>query len=459
MAALRDAQGEPVVAANAGAVERLDEAVAAYLGARADATTRAAAAVAADPGCALAHCLEGYLRMLSGRREGVADARRIAERAASLPGLTGREGQHVAALATWAAGDMGGAVRRWDAALADHPRDLLALRISQFVLSYLGESLRMRETVERALPAWDAASPGYGWLLGCHAYALEEAGDYAAAERAGRAAVERNPADIWAAHAVVHVNEMQGRAHTGVDFVASVAGEWGGCGTFANHLRWHEALYRLELEAYDRALAIYDADVRAAPSEEYLDVTNAVSLLWRMEQLEIDVGDRWVELTERARRRLGDHVLVFADVHYAMALAAVGDEVALQQFVEESERFAAARDGTESEVMAEVGLDLIRAAVAHRRRDYGRAVDLLLPVRERVRLIGGSHAQRDLFAQMLIDAAWRGGRLATADALLGERTARRPRNAWGWRHRAAVQEASGSSADESRRQLERLRSE
>ena len=45
------------------------------------------------------------------------------------------------------------------------------------------------------------------------------------------------------------------------------------------------------------------------------------------------------------------------------------------------------------------------AALAHRRGDYARVVDLLAPRREQIRLLGGSNAQRDLFTQMLVDAA------------------------------------------------------
>ena len=458
---LRDAQGEPVTAADRRALDLFELAVDAYLGSRADALERARAAVAADPHCVLARCLLGYLRMLSSRRDGVNEAAALATHARqnAAGGLTSRERLHLLALDGWAAGDLRAAAHCWEALLAEHPRDVLALRISQFVLSYLGEGQRMRDATEGALRAWDERMPGYGYALGCHAYALEEVGEYAAAEAAGRRAVELNPADIWAAHAVVHVNEMQGRVRDGVAWVGALAKEWTGCGTFANHLCWHEALYHLELGEHDDALGIYDADVRAAASDEYLDLANAISLLWRMEQLDVDVGGRWLELAARAKRRLHDHVLVFADVHYAMALAAVLGDAAVEPFVDECERFAARDQGTESAVMRDVGIPLIRAAAAHRRRDYAEVVERLLPVRERVRLIGGSNAQRDLFSQMLIDAAWRGGRLGIAESLLAERVARRPRNVWAWAHRVAVQEASGQNADGARRQLERLRVE
>jgi tetratricopeptide (TPR) repeat protein len=440
MVTFRDARDEPVVAASRDAVEALDRAIAAHLGARADTRTRVNAVLAIDPHCALAHCLDGYLWMGASRRDGFSEAVAALERArtaaARAPGT--RDAMHIAALSDWTRGDMPAAARHWDAILVAHPRDVMALRVSQFVLSYLGESDRMRDTVARVLPAWTTDTAGYGFVLGCYAYGLEEAGDYARADDVGRRAVALDPSDIWAAHAVTHVAEMEGRLHDGVAWIADLSDHWAPCNNFAQHLRWHEALFELELEQYDRVLALYDREVRRQPTDEYLDVTNAVSLLWRLEQAEIDVGGRWIELAACARGHTRDHALVFADMHYLMALAAAGDVAAIEQFLDACQQFAASGAGTEAAVMADVGLPLARAVLSHRRGSYGDAVDALLPVRSQLRRIGGSHAQRDLFNQLLIDAAWRAGRLDAARDLLAERLARRPTNRWGQKLAARI---------------------
>jgi tetratricopeptide (TPR) repeat protein len=430
-------------------IERVIEA---FLGARADTRERLAEHLRADPGCPLAHCLDGYLHMMASKREQLPLALAALDRAKAA--ISRQDLLHVAALDAWTRGDLRETAEHWDTLLTEFPRDILALRVSQFVLSYLGESQRMRHTIARALPAWDASVPGYGYLLGCYAYGLEEAGDYAQAEEIGRRAVDLNRQDIWAAHAVTHVAEMQGRLQDGLTWIASLSDQWNECSNFAFHLRWHEALFRMDLEEHAHVLALYDREIRRQSTDEYLDVTNAVSLLWRLEQAGVDVGTRWRELADCARGHNSDHALVFADLHYLMALAAIGEP---HGFLASCEQFAEGR-GTEAAVMADVGLPLARAVLAHRRGGYEEVVELLMPVRQEFRRVGGSHAQRDLFDQLLIDAAWRGRRLDTATDLLVERTTRRPRNIWGWKHYAAVLDARGSSgAADARGALDALR--
>ncbi|MEG9883503.1 MAG: hypothetical protein V6Z86_02595 [Hyphomicrobiales bacterium] len=105
--------------------------------------------------------------------------------------------------------DLAAAAAAYDVLLLDHPHDIVALKLAQYLHFYLGAAEGMRGSVARPFYAWDETVPGYGFVLGLKAFALEECGDYAAAETAGREAVERNPADLWAAHAVAHVMEMQ----------------------------------------------------------------------------------------------------------------------------------------------------------------------------------------------------------------------------------------------------------
>ncbi|HEX9484029.1 MAG TPA: tetratricopeptide repeat protein [Gemmatimonadaceae bacterium] len=455
-----DVRGHALSASSADTAARLDVVIDAYLGARRNTAALLAGVIADDPDCTVAHCLDGYLGMLSTHREGrerAGDALRRAREVATRLDATPREERHLRALDAWQRGELRTAAREWNLLLEDHPRDLLAVKVSQFVLSYLGESDHMLETIARVLPSWSSQVHGYGYLLGCHAYALEETGQYERAETTGRLAVELDPSDIWAAHAVAHVTEMEGRPHDGLAWIDEVSGHWHECNGFANHLRWHQALLLLDMERYADTLGLYDREVRRERTDEYLDVANAVSLLWRLEQADIDVGDRWGELASSADRRAADHALVFVDLHYAMALAAAGDAATMARFIESCERFALGRS-TEAEVMRDVGLPTVRAIRAHREGNFTEVVHLLMPLRHHLRRIGASHAQRDLFEQLLIDGAWRAPAPRIAAELLAERTTRRPRHRWGWRHYAAVLDAlRAPGATDAWRQVEQLR--
>jgi hypothetical protein len=224
------------------------------------------------------------------------------------------------------------------------------------------------------------------------------------------------------------------------------------------HAFWHRCLFLIELGAVDRVLDLYDREVRPESTDDLLDISNAVALLWRLEQAGVDVGDRWQELADRAQGHVDDHLLIFGDVHYLMALAAAGRADDAARMVESMERYVAESIETEAAVAREPGLALARAVLAHRRGDYARVGEELLPVRDTIRRIGGSHAQRDLFAEMLIDSVLRAGRFDQAKALLAARLEHRPHNAWGWRHYAQVLDrlGDGDGATRARAAEERL---
>ena len=72
--------------------------------------------------------------------------------------------------------------------------------------------------------------------------------------------------------------------------------------------------------------------------------------------------------------------------------------------------------------IADVVLPVCEAALAHRRGDHARAVELLAPRRNSIRLLGGSNAQRDFVMQMLIDAAMKAGRRDVVAEMIAQET-------------------------------------
>ena len=147
-------------------------------------------AIAAAPDFVMAHALKGYLYGLS-TEAGAQPVVEACHAAASRVAATPRERGHVAALGHLAQG-------RWHEAgkvladLADaYPRDALALQAGHQVDFFTGNAPMLRARIEKALPHWDETLPGYHALLGMHAFGLEENADYAAAESAGRRAVDQ----------------------------------------------------------------------------------------------------------------------------------------------------------------------------------------------------------------------------------------------------------------------------
>jgi tetratricopeptide (TPR) repeat protein len=435
----RDAHGLEVTAASQAAVEAFDATVMAYLGFAPDIGARLKETLALDPEFALAHCFKGYLFHLMGARtlvpRAVQELQAVQPRAASL---TPRERCHVEALAAWCRLDLEGATRAWAAAARDHPHDVLAVKMQHYTHFYMGDTQSLRDSVGGVWPAWSEDLPAYGYMLSMRAFGLEETGAYDEALMLATRAHELNPNDAWAVHAVAHVHDMRDHRLDGVAWLdrclADGGRQWH---NFRYHLYWHKALMLLELERYDEALALYDAGVFDPQSQEYLDFTNDTSLLLRLELAGLGVGERWHALAAKARARLADHLLAFVDAHVVMPLAAVAPaEVA--PFLTAIDTYRERTDDTYAGVATAVARDLCAAVAAWRTGRAQDCVELLEPIRSLVHLIGGSHAQRDVFAQILIEAAIAADRLTLARALLYERVSARPRNVRAWARLAEV---------------------
>ena len=368
-------------------------------------------ALQADPEMPMALCLQGYFMHLMGLPTLVAKARSAFESLKKISGLNPRERAHIAALGAWCEGELERTCGIFEEILRHHPRDFLALKLANYLYFYMGDAANVRDGPARALPAWGEATPGYGHLLALHAFGLEESGDYAAAESAGRRATEINPADPWAVHAVAHVMEMQDRGTDGVQWIESLAPHWDTANFFRYHLWWHLALMHWGLGRHDEALRLYDARIWAEGSSENLSLCNDLSMLARLELAGVDVGDRWDAAAAVVREQAGGSVLAFVDAHYALALRSVP---------------SIAGSGTTARVHAAAGRAACAAVVAWRNQDLARVVERLAPVRKELWRLGGSHAQRDLFVLILLDSALKTGNKALARTVLAERAALRP---------------------------------
>jgi tetratricopeptide (TPR) repeat protein len=384
-------------------------------------------ALEADPDFAIGHIFRGLVNLTLWESSAVAEVETSLARLDDLDGqCNDRERMHGDALRAWASGDWNGMRSRLDSLLAEYPRDLLALQIGHQGDFFAGDRDNLRGRVERALPAWSADDSAYGYLLGMHSFGLEECGAYAQAEEAGRRALDIDPTDCWAQHAVAHVLEMQARQAEGVAFMEDRAEHWAQADNgFCFHNWWHTAIYNLDQGNAARALEIYDQGIRPEPFDIQMTMLDAVALLWRMRLQNMDVGDRWDELAATYENGNEDGFYAFNDMHAMMAYTATGRGAAAEQLLKAVED-KANTSGTAAMIAREVGVPIVRAVDAFGRADYDTTVELLMAVRYRAHLFGGSHAQRDIVHRTLIEAAIKSGNSALALALTNERVAQRP---------------------------------
>ncbi len=373
-----------------------------------------------------AHAIKGLFYALLGRRELMEEAGASLVRARGLAaGANARERALIETLAAVLDGQTTQAIGILEGILADAPADTLAMKLGHALRFLIGDGRGMRESVEAVLPAYGHDHAGRGYLLGCHAFALEETGEYARAALTGRAALTLASDDAWGLHAVAHVHDMTADAKGGLDWLEGREGAWAHCNNFRFHVWWHKALMLLDIGRLDETLALYDAHVRSEKTDDYRDISNATSLLSRLELEGVDVGTRWEELADFAERRTEDGCLIFADLHYLLALTHGSREQAVARMLA---RLAAdaVRSGNEVEMrMAVPGLNAARGLEAFGDGDYDLAFAALSLARPQMQGAGGSHAQRDVFERLTIDAGLRAGRLGAAEAMLSDRTARR----------------------------------
>ncbi len=424
----QDAQGHHLSGATAAAVTDYDQAVRAFNLVHGDSIGRFDAARAAAADFAMAHLGKAWVFAVANDPGLLAQARALVEDVRPLM-LNEREATHLEALSHLVRDARSAAVAVMDRHLMHYPFDLLGHQGAALVDGFLGRFHWVRDRSARALPLWSKDRPGYGTMLAFHGFGLEEAGDYARAEDESREAAELEPLSFWPHHTVAHVMEMTGRPEDGIGWMATREALWS-TPAHANqvHIWWHKALFHVELGQYEAALALYDGPIRATQRPLGVSLTNASALLWRLDLLGCDIGERWPDLASLWEGHADGKCLVFTDIHAAMAELRSGQEALVERRLD-AMRVTAASDFEAAELYRKVGIPVVEALRAFHRNDYGEAVTLLLQTRWDLWQIGGSHAQRDVVDWTLAEAAVRAGQRNVARSLAHERLAARPRSA------------------------------
>ncbi len=373
---------------------------------------------------AIVQAYAATLHMFAETGDASANARPWLQRAqAAAPSATPREQRFVAAIAAWVEGDIDTAIRLHEEQAVAFPRDLVSLKLGQYHLFNRGDAPGMLRLARSVVPA--AADVPY--LHGMLAFGWEQCHYLREAEAAARHAMALCHKEPWAHHALAHVMLTEGRLQEGLAFTQEVNGTWTGLNSFMlTHNWWHVALFALDLGQHDDVLRLYDQQVWGVAKDYSQDQINAVSLLARLELAGVDVGERWNDVADHLATRVHDHVLPFLDLQYLYGLARAGRPEADRLYAQM--RHGAAGPAPDEAVWQTVGVPAGAGLLAHARGDFKSAAQSLAQALPRLREIGGSHAQRDLFAQIYIDALERSGQHAEAQHLVQQQARLQPQS-------------------------------
>ena len=372
-------------------------------------------AVAHDPS-PLVQTYCAALHMFAESRDAVSNARPFIECAqAGATRSTPREQRFIAAVAAWVDGDVPCAIALHHEQAREFPRDLVSVKLGQYHCFNVGDGPGMLRLALTARPG----SADVAYVHGMTAFGFEQCHLMREAEASARHAIALCRKEPWAHHALGHVMLTEGRLTEGLAFMREVSDSWTGLNSFmVTHNWWHVALFLIDLGRDDEALAVYDRHVWGVVKAYSQDQIGAASLLARFELAGIDVGERWQDLAGHLTDRLDDHVLPFLDLQYLYGLARAGRPEA-DTLLHNIEAFAQQTQASARAAWQRVAVPAAHGLLAHARGDHAAAIEGLGQALPRLIDIGGSHAQRDLFEQVYLDALVRSGTRSTLTAAQG----------------------------------------
>jgi tetratricopeptide (TPR) repeat protein len=410
----QDALGNEVSRASTATLQGIDDFVGGFLGYEKRATNIIAAADG-EPDSVLANTYAGFMWMLLEAEGATRMASRYLKRAqAAESGANERERMIVAQLERWIADDVPAVQAIGDELALRYPRDLTAVKFHQYFSFNRGDATNMLR-IARVVEAENAENPH---LYGMLAFGYEQMHDLEAAERSARHALRLKAKEPWAQHALAHVMLGQGRVAEGVEFLGEAQKTWVDLNSFMyTHNWWHKALFHISQGDHAAVFDAYDNHVWGIEPDLPQDQVGAVSLLARMEVAGMDVGNRWEDVAAHMKGRAHDTTLPFLTLQYLYGLARA-ERAEADELMRAIEQRAATSSAWDRVVWQQVALPAARGVLAHARGDHANAARWLAQANPRMSEIGGSHAQRDLFGQLLLDAHLKLGNWAIARQML-----------------------------------------
>ncbi|MFZ3319218.1 MAG: FAD/NAD(P)-binding protein [Mycobacterium sp.] len=379
------------------------------------ASTAFAAAVAEDPQHARAHVALAMIATERPDRAGGPDAviGHLARARAALAHGSDEDRSHVEAVATWC--EKGNAAGT--DALIDHldlvPDDAVALLVLAPSIAFAGAG--------NALPdAWQYVERFTGvhgeapWYLGLRAYGRTEQGLWYDAADLADAALELDPGNGNAAHALTHVHYETDAHGAGLKWLTDWMPSDGSTQRYLPHFQWHAALHELAMGDAAAAARRYKAFLAPPQSKGVRCLVDAGSLAWRA-RLHPD----WVTPPDpmRVLAEVGSLAFTpqtpFIAFHALLVLAAANDPAAIRAI-----DVPGATDA-QATTLRLIGEGLIALTAGEPRA----ALDYLLESLDGLPSIGGSRVQQEVVLETALAAMLQLGAPGQAARLLSRHRA------------------------------------
>jgi len=322
------------------------------------------------------------------------------------------------AAAAVAQGPLWASVDDWLAHQEGHPTDVNGLIFGRIGAAWSADANRIEEMGQRVAQTHSAVGDDPA-VLGFRGMGSQERGDLDASERFASLALELDPTGSAGAHPMAHVFFERGDHADGAAWLDGWLPTADPAGGLTAHLYWHHALHCLAMGDTEQVLSTY-VDRLCGPSKTALP--DRSSMLWRLQLhgiVDKSEDPSAADFADMLSSSVDFIPFTFVGVHVALGLAAHGDVTALRRFAETAGRSETPGASTLVRPIALALADRIDGAVAS-------AADRLLSIEQQFPLLGGSHAQREVFEDTLIDTLIRAGRTQDASRRLQDRLDRRP---------------------------------
>ena len=421
---ISDRYGLPMTTSSVQAAERYVESVDLLLSQNYGQDDKLTQAIQEDEGYALPHAALAMSLMLQAR---MTEAKASVDRATSLAArITRREQQQIEVIKLVVDGDGCGALALLQEHIAEFPRDALLLRLAQRILILGCSGAGVASFPEVLMGLLKPLETHYGedwYFLSIYAFAHHETGHMKEALTLAQKSLDLHYVNAVASHSVAHVYFETGDHSGGGDFLREWLQHYDRRAAYNTHLSWHLALFELAQGRCQSALDLYEENIRPTVQAKLATSLNdSASLMWRMHIYGAAAPPvPWEEVRDQALPAADRPGPLFRDAHAALAFAAAGDETNLGRMID---RLRVAADQGDT-LATEMSMPLTQGIGAFAQGEYARAVELMGPLYPQLARIGGSHAQREVFEDTLLEAYLRAEQFENAEEMLTTRLKKR----------------------------------